>query len=189
MRSINQDKIREAVRLFLEGIGEDVDREGLQETPDRIVRMSEELFAGMDHEADEHLQKTFSTRTNGMVLVKDIRFYSMCEHHMMPFFGYAHIAYMPDGKVTGLSKLGRCVDTYARRLQIQENLTFQIMEAVDRVIKPKGVMVMLEAEHMCMAMRGIKKDSSKTVTTAACGCFEDDMLLRESFFRSVSSHT
>lgn len=184
-QEINEEKIREAVRLFLEGIGEDAEREGLRETPDRVARMSRELFAGMGKTADEHLQKTFSTRNNGLVVETNIRFYSLCEHHMMPFIGYAHIAYIPDGTVTGLSKLARCVDTYSRRLQIQENLCYEIMEAVNRAVKPKGVMVMLEAEHMCMSMRGIKKDSAKTVTTAMCGCFEGDIQLQNAFYQAV----
>ena len=182
---INEDKIRESVRLFLEGIGENPNREGLLETPDRIVRMSKELFAGMERDAEEHLQKIFSTKNSGMVIEKNIRFYSLCEHHMLPFFGYVHIAYIPDGKVTGLSKLARCVEIYARRLQIQENLTYEIMEAVDRVLKPKGVMVMIEAEHMCMSMRGIKKESAETRTTAVCGCFENDIMLQTSFFQAL----
>ena len=139
----------------------------------------------MERDAEEHLQKIFSTKNSGMVIEKNIRFYSLCEHHMLPFFGYVHIAYIPDGKVTGLSKLARCVEIYARRLQIQENLTYEIMEAVDRVLKPKGVMVMIEAEHMCMSMRGIKKESAETRTTAVCGCFENDIMLQTSFFQAL----
>ena len=187
MKAIKEEKIREAVRLFLEGIGEDPTREGVLETPDRVVRMCEELFKGMGHDAQEHLQKTFSTKSNGLVIEKDIRFYSLCEHHLLPFYGYAHIAYVPNGIVTGLSKLARCVDTYSNRLQIQENLTGEIMEAVNRVIKPKGVMVMLEAEHMCMAMRGVRKDSAKTVTTAMCGCFEEDIALQNAFYQAIQN--
>ena len=183
--TIDEAKIKKAVRLFLEGIGEDVEREGLIDTPARVARMSKELFAGMGRDAKENLQKTFTTKSNGMVIERDIRFYSLCEHHLLPFFGYAHIAYVPDGTVTGLSKLARTVETYARRLQIQENLTYEIMEAVNRVIKPKGVMVMLQAEHMCMSMRGVDKAGTETVTTAACGCFETDPALQNAFYQAL----
>ena len=182
---IDEDKIRKAVRLFLEGIGEDATRDGLVETPDRVVRMTRELFSGMEQSADKHLQKTFSTKGSGLVVEKDIRFYSLCEHHLLPFWGYAHVAYLPDGIVTGLSKLARTVETYARRLQIQENLTCEIMEAVNRAVKPKGVMVMLEAEHLCMSMRGIEKDSAKTITTAMCGCFERDAAMQNAFYQAI----
>lgn len=183
--NINENKIKDAVCLFLEGIGEDPGREGLIETPDRIVRMTKELFSGMGGDAEIHLRKMFSTKSHGMVIEKNIRFYSLCEHHLLPFFGYAHIAYVPDGKVTGLSKLARCVETYARRLQIQENLTYEIMKAVNRVLQPKGVMVMIEAEHMCMSMRGIKKETAVTNSTAMCGCFEDDAALQNAFYQAV----
>ncbi len=182
---IDEEKIKEAVRLFMEGIGEDPGREGLIETPNRIARMSHELFAGMEQDPATHLCKTFPTKSRGIVVEKNIRFYSICEHHMLPFYGYVHIAYVPDGKVTGLSKLVRCVDTYARRLQIQENMTWEIMEAVDRTLNPKGVMVMVEADHMCIRMRGIKNDPSRTVTTALCGCFEDNENLQNTFYQAV----
>ena len=182
---VNQEKIREAVKLFLEGIGEDVSREGLAETPDRIARMYTELFAGMDADAEEHLSKVFSVENNEMVLVKDIDFHSMCEHHMMPFFGKAHVAYIPDGKVTGLSKIARTVEVFARRLQIQERMTGQIADAMMEHLKPQGVMVVLEAEHMCMTMRGIKKPGSKTVTVAARGIFEENEALQNRFFQML----
>ena len=127
---VDQKKIEEAVRLLLEGIGEDVNREGLRDTPDRIARMYGEIFSGMDENAGEHLAKTFAVASNEIVLVKDITFYSICEHHLMPFYGKVHIAYLPDGKVVGLSKLARTVEVYARRPQIQEQMTVQIVEAV-----------------------------------------------------------
>ena len=184
---IDEEKIKEAVRLFLEGIGEDADREGLLETPDRVAQMSRELFSGMEQEPSVHLQKTFSTKLTGIVVEKNIRFYSLCEHHLLPFFGFVHIGYVPDGTVTGLSKLARTVETYARRLQIQENLTYEIMEAVNRVIKPKGVMVQISAEHMCMSMRVIRKDNAETVTTAMCGCFEGDPALQSAFYQAIRS--
>lgn len=183
---IDQEKIKEAVSLLLEGLGEDTWREGLCETPDRIARMYGEIFAGMDEDAAKILSKTFATESTEMVLEKDIVFYSMCEHHMLPFFGKAHIAYIPDGKIVGLSKLARCVEVYAKRLQLQERMTGQIAEAVMKHLAPKGVMVLTEAEHMCMTMRGIKKPGSRTVTYVAKGVFEEDMRLQENFFKLLS---
>lgn len=179
---IDQEKIRESVKLLLEGIGEDVAREGLAETPDRIARMYEELFTGMGTDAREPLSRVFSVDNNEMVMERNIVFYSMCEHHLMPFYGKAHIAYVPDGRVVGLSKLARTVEVYARRLQIQERMTGQIADDIMKYLAPQGVMVMLEAEHMCMTMRGVKKPGSMTVSVAARGVFEEDSLLREQFF-------
>lgn len=179
---IDEDKIEQAVRLFLEGIGENPEREGLQETPKRISTMCHELFAGIGQDAKEHLAKTFTAENNEMVLEKDIAFYSVCEHHFLPFYGKAHIAYVPDGKVVGLSKLARTVEVYARRAQLQEQMTAQIAEDIMKHLKPKGVMVYVEAEHMCMTMRGIKKPGSRTVSFVAKGVFETDKDLRESFF-------
>lgn len=184
---VDQTKIKEAVRLLLEGIGEDVTREGLQETPDRIARMYGEIFGGMDEDAETHLAKTFSVASNEIVLLKNITFYSMCEHHLMPFYGKAHIAYLPDGKVVGLSKLARTVEVYARRPQIQEQMTIQIVEAVMEHLKPQGAMVMLEAEHMCMTMRGVEKPGSRTVTVASRGCFQEEPKWQELFFRMVGT--
>lgn len=151
---IDQEKIKQGVRLLLEGIGEDASREGLADTPDRVARMYQEIFSGMEEDAGEHLSRTFTTENTGMVLERDIVFYSTCEHHLMPFYGKAHIAYLPQGKVVGLSKLARTVEVYARRLQIQERMTGQIADAVMEHLQPEGVMVILEAEHMCMTMRG-----------------------------------
>ena len=182
---VDQTKIEEAVRLLLEGIGEDVNREGLRETPDRIARMYGEIFAGMDEDAGVHLAKTFTVASNEIVLVKNITFYSICEHHLMPFYGKAHIAYLPDGKVVGLSKLARTVDVYAKRLQIQEQMTIQIVEAIMEHLKPQGAMVMLEAEHLCMTMRGVEKPGSKTLTLASRGCFQEEPKWQELFFRMV----
>lgn len=184
---VNHDKVREAVKMLLEGIGEDVNREGLQETPDRIARMYEEICGGMDEDAAEHLSKVFSVDNDEMVMEKDIVFYSMCEHHLMPFYGKAHVAYIPNGKVAGLSKLARTVEVYARRLQIQEQMTGQIADAMMEHLNAKGVMVMLEAEHMCMTMRGIKKPGSKTVSVACRGCFEEDVNLQNRFFSMLKS--
>ena len=182
---VDQDKVKEAVRLLLEGIGENVDREGLKDTPDRIARMYTELLSGMDEDAGVHLSKTFSASDNEMVLEKDITLYSMCEHHMLPFYGKAHIAYIPNKKVVGLSKLARCVEVYARRLQIQEQLTAQIADALMDNLEAKGVMVMIEAEHMCMTMRGVKKPGNKTVTYVCRGEFEDNINLQNAFFDLV----
>lgn len=182
---VDQNKIREAVRLMLEGIGEDPDREGLRETPERIARMYGEIFAGMTADGREELSKVFSVDNSEMVLEKDITFYSMCEHHMLPFYGKAHVAYIPDGRVVGLSKLARTVEVYAERLQIQERMTGQIADAVMEYLAPKGVMVVVEAEHMCMTMRGVKKPGSKTVSIAARGIFADDETLRNRFFQML----
>ena len=182
---VNQEKVREAVKLLLEGIGEDAQREGLRETPERIARMYEELLGGMEENAATHLSKVFTVENNEMVLEKDITFYSTCEHHLMPFYGKAHVAYIPNGKVVGLSKLARTVEVYARRLQIQEQMTGQIADAVMEYLAPKGVMVVLEAEHMCMTMRGVKKPGSKTVSIATRGAFEGNAELQNRFFQML----
>lgn len=184
---VNHEKVKEAIKLLLEGIGEDVNREGLLDTPDRIARMYEEICGGMDEDAGEHLSKVFSVDNNEMVLEKDIVFYSMCEHHLMPFYGKAHVAYIPNGKVVGLSKLARTVEVYAKRLQIQEQMTGQIADAMMEHLAPQGVMIMIEAEHMCMTMRGIKKPGSKTVSIACRGCFEEDEKLQNRFFQMLKN--
>ncbi len=182
---VNKDKVKEAVRLLLEGIGEDPERDGLKETPERVARMYEELLAGMEASAGEHLAKTFEASDPGMVIEKDIPFYSICEHHMLPFYGKIHIAYLPEGKVVGISKLARTVEVFARRLQIQERMTAQIADAIMDTLHPGGVMVMAEAEHMCMTMRGIKKPGSRTVTMAVRGAFEEDERLQNRFFQMI----
>lgn len=182
---VNQDKIRQGVRLLLEGIGEDTEREGLLDTPDRIARMYAEIFSGMDADAAAPLSRVFTADNSEMVLEKDIVFYSVCEHHMMPFFGKAHVAYIPDGKVVGLSKLARTVEIYAKRLQIQERMTGQIADAIMEYLAPKGAMVVLEAEHMCMTMRGVKKPGSKTVSIATRGAFEGNAELQNRFFQML----
>ncbi|MCR5469075.1 MAG: GTP cyclohydrolase I FolE [Lachnospiraceae bacterium] len=185
---MDQEKIKTAVKMMLEAIGEDPEREGLTETPDRIARMCEEIFGGMNREPKDILSKRFKPQSGthgGMVLVKDIPFYSMCEHHMLPFYGVAHVAYIPDGEVVGLSKIARLVELYARRLQLQEQLTAQIADALMKELSPKGVMVMLEGEHMCMSMRGINKPGSTTVSTAVRGVFGSDETLAEHFYTQV----
>ena len=185
---IDQEKVKQAVRLFLEGIGEDPKREGLIETPDRIARMCEEIYGGLEETAETHLRKTFRAEERGMVLEKDIAFYSTCEHHLLPFFGKAHIAYIPDGRVVGLSKLARAVEVYARRPQIQEQLTGQIADALMRELRPKGAMVMVEAEHMCMTMRGVKKPGSRTVSVAVRGVFETEPGLQDRFYQMMGRY-
>ena len=157
---MDYEKIKEGVRLMLEGIGEDVTREGLLETPDRIAKMCGQIYGGLYEDPAEHLKKQFHADSNNMVLEKDITFYSVCEHHLLPFYGKAHVAYIPDGHVAGLSKLARTVEVFARRPQIQENMTAQIADALEKYLSPKGVMVMIEAEHMCMTMRGVQKPAS-----------------------------
>ena len=183
---VDKQKVEQAIRLLLEGIGEDITREGLIDTPDRIARMCEEIYGGLDQEADHHLLKQFPVENNEIVLEKDITFYSMCEHHLMPFYGKAHVAYIPDGKVVGLSKLARTVEVYARRLQIQERMTAQIADDIMKYLAPQGVMVMLEAEHMCMTMRGIKKPGSQTVTMVTRGVFTENKELQDRFLQLVN---
>ncbi len=178
---VDKKKVEQGVRLLLEGMGEDINREGLIDTPERIARMYTEIFAGLDQDAAVYLSKTFETQNTDMILEKDITFYSMCEHHLLPFYGKAHIAYIPNERVAGLSKLARTVEVYARRPQLQERLTVQIAEAVMKNLNAKGAMVIIEAEHMCMTMRGIKKPGSKTVTISSKGCFESDADLRNTF--------
>ena len=182
---IDREKVEAAVRLLLEGIGEDVNREGLVGTPDRIARMCEEIYGGTDEEVAVHLSKTFPATGNEIVLEKDIALYSMCEHHLLPFYGKAHVAYVPDGRVVGLSKLARTVEAYARRPQIQEQLTSQIADALMTHLNPRGSMVVIEAEHMCMTMRGIRKPGAKTMTYACRGMFRDDPALCERVFARI----
>lgn len=182
---MDKEKIKQAVTLFLEGIGEDTKREGLIETPERIAQMCEELFAGYESSAAEHLGRTFSSKQTGLVVEKDITFYSVCEHHLLPFYGKVHIGYIPDGRVVGLSKLARTVEVYARRAQIQEQLTDQIADAVMDILEPRAVLVMIEAEHMCMTMRGIRKPGAKTMTYACRGMFRDDPALCERVFAMI----
>lgn len=184
---IDKQIVEEAVTLFLEAIGEDPTRPGLLETPDRIARMCEEIFGGLEQTAAEPLKKRFPVDANNLVMEKDITFYSVCEHHLLPFYGKVHIAYLPDRQVVGLSKLARTVEVFARRPQIQEQLTSQIASAIMEELHPQGVMVMIEAEHMCMTMRGTRKPGSKTVTTAALGCFQEDSDLQDRFFQFLGA--
>jgi len=182
---MDQDKIQAGVKLILEGIGEDLEREGLKETPKRIARMYEEICGGIEKSPKEYLERVFTVEDNELVLEKDINFYSLCEHHLLPFFGQVHIAYIPDGKVLGLSKLARTVEVFARRLQLQERLTEEIASAFMEHLKPKGVIVMVEAEHLCMTMRGIQKPGSKTVSMVSKGACKDNTGLINSFLQMI----
>ena len=175
---VDQEKVQRAVRLLLEGIGEDPDREGLVDTPDRVARMYTELAGGMD-------SKTFSVASNDLVIERDITFYSLCEHHLLPFYGKAAIGYVPDGRVAGLSKLARTVEVYARRLQLQEQLCAQVADALMDYLAPRGAIVLMEAEHMCRTMRGVQKPGTKTVTLARRGVFETDPALEDRFFKML----
>ncbi len=184
---IDQDRIEAAVREILLAIGEDPDREGLQKTPARVGRMYAEILAGMREDPCEHLKVQFSeAHHEEMVIVKDIPFASTCEHHLVPFVGKAHVAYIPkDGRITGLSKIARVVEGYARRLQLQERLTSQIADAIMDVLEPQGALVVMEAEHMCMTIRGVKKAGSLTVTSAVRGTFKADMRTREEALKLI----
>ncbi|MCM3596960.1 GTP cyclohydrolase I FolE [Metabacillus idriensis] len=179
MGQINTQQIEEAVRLILEAIGEDPNREGLLDTPKRVAKMYAEVFSGLNEDPKEHFKTVFGEDHEELVLVKDIPFHSMCEHHLVPFFGKAHIAYIPKGgKVTGLSKLARAVEAVCRRPQLQERITSTIADSIVDSLEPHGVMVVVEAEHMCMTMRGVKKPGSKTVTSAVRGVFVKDPAAR-----------
>lgn len=183
---IDQQRIRDAVRTIIEAIGEDPNREGLIETPRRVAEMYEEIFFGLSEDPARHLEVVFTEDHDEMVLVRDIMFYSLCEHHFLPFFGRAHIAYIPQGgRVTGLSKLARVVNGYARRPQMQERLTSQVADLLMSKLEPEGVAVVMEAEHMCMSMRGVNKPGSKTVTSAVRGIFRDDKKTRAEAFALI----
>ena len=186
-KTLDHDRVVRAVRELLCAIGDDPDREGILDTPDRVARACEEIFGGMQEDPSAHLLKQFSEPGNeDMVIVKDIPFASMCEHHLLPFTGRAHVCYLPqNGRITGLSKIARCVSGYARRPQLQERLTPQIADAMQDRLKPHGVLVVLEAEHTCMCMRGIRAAGSQTVTSAVRGWFETDLKAREEALRLI----
>ena len=178
--SVDISRIEAAVLEILTAIGEDPERDGLQKTPGRVARMYEELFSGFQENPSDHLEVTFAADHDEMVMVRDIPFASLCEHHMVPFMGRAHVAYIPgaDGRITGLSKLARLVDGFARRLQVQERMTSQIADAIEDALDPKGVLVVVDAEHLCMSMRGVKKSGTSTVTSAVRGLFRTDTATR-----------
>lgn len=186
---VDQERIARAVREILEAIGEDPEREGLMDTPARVARMYAETCAGLHEEPSRHLKVTFDAGHDEMIMVRDIPLYSMCEHHLVPFYGQAHVAYIPstDGRVTGLSKLARLVDGFASRPQVQERLTTQIADAVETTLTPRAVLVVIEAEHLCMAMRGIRKPGSSTVTSAVRGLFRDDAAARMEAMQFIDS--
>ncbi|NLI93664.1 MAG: GTP cyclohydrolase I FolE [Peptococcaceae bacterium] len=184
--SIDMEKIEKAVRSILEAIGEDPDREGLRDTPQRVARFYQEAFAGLQEDPGKNLSIQFSENHEEMVIVKDIPIYSMCEHHLLPFVGQTHVAYIPrHGRVTGLSKLARVVEDYARRPQLQERLTSQIADTIKNSLDARGVLVVIEAEHMCMAIRGIKKPGSRTVTSAVRGIFQTNAATRAEAFSLI----
>lgn len=174
----DQEKIREGVKMILEGVGEDPGREGLINTPDRVARMYEELFSGMSESSSEVLDTVFHEDYDEVVLLRDIEFNSVCEHHLMPFTGIAHVAYLPDGKIVGLSKLARAVEHFAKRPQVQERLTAQIADLISKTLEPKGVAVVLEATHTCMTMRGVKKPGSVMTTSAMRGLIRENLATR-----------
>ncbi|WP_169085974.1 GTP cyclohydrolase I FolE [Paenibacillus sp. PL91] len=177
----NREQIEHHVREILKLIGENVEREGLLETPARVTRMYEEIFAGYEVDPREVLGVTFDEQHEELVIVKDIVYYSQCEHHMAPFYGKAHIGYIPSGKIAGLSKLARLVEAVTRRLQVQERITSQIADILAEELQPNGVMVVVEGEHLCMCARGVKKPGSKTVTSAVRGEFRSNAALRSEF--------
>lgn len=177
---MDRDKIEQGVRLILDGVGEDPTREGLRDTPRRVADMYAEIFAGIGADAAEHMCVTFSEDHQEMVLVRDIPLYSVCEHHLVPFIGRAHVAYIPgkDGRICGLSKLARVVDVFAKRPQVQERMTSQIADTIVKSLDPQGVMVVIEAEHLCMSMRGVQKPGATTTTSAVRGIFQRNAATR-----------
>ncbi len=177
---IDRDRVEGLIAELLDAIGEDPQRNGLLETPRRVADMYVELFEGLDADPGEHLRVSFEAGHDEMVMVRDIPFTTLCEHHLVPFTGLAHLAYLPgpEGRITGLSKMARLVEGFARRLQVQERLTTDIVEAMERELTPRGSMVVIEAEHFCMSMRGVKKQGTSTVTAAVRGVFRDDAAYR-----------
>lgn len=183
---VDLEKIQNAMEQIIDAIGEDVTREGLLDTPRRVAKMYEEMFAGLEDDPQQYLNTVFTTDYKEPILVRDIRFYSMCEHHFVPFMGKAHIAYIPrDGKVTGLSKLARVVECISKRPQLQERLTAQIADEIMKGLNPEGIIVVVEAEHMCMSMRGIKKPGTHTVTYVTRGIYDNDYVKRNEALKLV----
>ena len=185
--SVDIERVERAVTELLSALGEDPDRDGLVKTPSRVARMYEEVVAGLSESPADHLEMTFAADHDEMVMVRDIPFASLCEHHLVPFIGRAHVAYIPgeDGRITGLSKLARLVDGYAKRLQVQERMTTEIADAIEEALDPRGVLVVVEAEHLCMSMRGVKKPGTSTVTSAVRGLFRNDSATRSEAMQFV----
>ncbi|WP_286164973.1 GTP cyclohydrolase I FolE [Planomicrobium sp. Y74] len=189
LQKVDLEKIEKAVSMILEAVGEDISREGLLDTPKRVAKMYAEVFSGLKEDPKEYFKTVFHEGHEELVLVKDIPFYSMCEHHLVPFFGKAHIAYIPrDGVVTGLSKLARAVETVAKRPQLQERITSTIADSMMETLNPHGVFVMVEAEHMCMTMRGVKKPGATTVTAVARGILETDAIKRSEVITYINKN-
>jgi GTP cyclohydrolase I len=188
--SVDVERVQAAVSEILLAIGEDPERDGLLATPERVASMYEELFSGLHDDPARHLEVTFAAEHDEMVMVRDIPFASLCEHHLVPFLGKAHVAYIPaeDGRITGLSKLARLVDGFARRLQVQERMTTQIADAIAEVLSPRGVLVVIEAEHLCMSMRGVKKPGTVTVTSSVRGLFRSDVATRAEAMQFIRGH-
>jgi len=185
--AIQQDRIRQAVREILAAVGEDPEREGLQRTPERVARMYEELLAGYRQDPVAMVNDAlFEVTYDEMVIVRDIEFYSLCEHHMLPFLGRAHVAYIPRGRVIGLSKIPRIVDMFARRLQVQERMTRQIADFLSELLQPQGVAVVLEAVHLCSMMRGVKKHDARMTTSTMLGAFRTNLATRQEFLDNIS---
>jgi GTP cyclohydrolase IA len=178
--TVDTARVERAVLELLSALGEDPSRDGLVRTPGRVARMYEEVLAGLGENPVDHLEVTFAAEHDEMVMVRDIPFASLCEHHLVPFIGRAHVAYIPgdDGRITGLSKVARLVDGYARRLQVQERMTTEIADAIEEALVPKGVLVVVDAEHLCMSMRGVKKSGTSTITSAVRGLFRNDAATR-----------
>lgn len=184
---MNLDSLEKSIKAILTELGEDANREGLKKTPHRVAKAYEFLTQGYHKKIEDILNGAiFSERYDEMVIVKDIDFYSMCEHHLLPFFGKAHIAYIPDGKIVGLSKIPRVVDVFAKRLQVQERMTQEIADTIEKYLSPRGVAVVVEAYHMCMMMRGVQKQNSITTTSAMHGIFEEDARTRTEFLNLIS---
>ena len=188
-QDIDYERIEKAVKEILSAIGEDPNRDGLLDTPARVARMYGEICSGLHETPSDHLDKTFEVEHDEIIVVRDISFYSICEHHLIPFFGKAHVAYLPenDGRITGLSKLARLVDGFARRPQVQERLTGDIANAIQEKLAPRGAAVVLEAEHLCMSMRGIRKPGARTVTSSMRGVFRQNAASREEVLNLILS--
>ncbi len=182
---MDRKKIKKGVSLILEGIGEDLKRAGIKDTPERVARMYEEIFAGLSEKPQELLRPIKGETHDEMILIKDIPFYSVCEHHLLPFIGKAHIAYIPAGDIVGLSELARALEHLAKRPQVQERLTSQLADMIMHKLKPKGSMVIIDADHLCMSMRGIKKPGSRTVTSAVRGIFRTKASTREEMLELI----